>query len=324
MRVKLALYGIAGIAALAATQALAQTYPSKPIRVILAINIGSPSDIGLRAAGQELLGSLGQPLVIENRPGGNNVIATQACARAAADGYSFCVVSSAPITLLQHVSPNLPFDPDKDFAPVAPLWYLMQGLVASPSLPVTSVNELQVLARARSVALNFGTLGEGTGGDVLRQTLNDYWKADMAGIAYKGANLVAGALMSGEIQLGRISLNGLSGPVKAGKLKVLAVYSSKRLGLYPDTPTYTEAGLGSFPDLKVWWGMLAPAGTPDEMVRRMNREFAVLFRAPKFAAFLESQLLDAAVTSPEEFAALIKEDRAVAGQIVKKYNIRAQ
>ncbi|OFZ72973.1 MAG: hypothetical protein A2W04_08380 [Betaproteobacteria bacterium RBG_16_64_9] len=293
----------------------------KPIRVILAINIGSPSDIGLRAAGQELHGSLGQPLVIENRPGGNNMIAAQACARAAADGYTFCVVSSAPMTLLPHVSSKLPFDPEKDFAPVTLLWYLIQGLVASPSLPANSVRELQALAAAKSGSLNFGTMGEGTGGDILRQTLNDYWKANMVGIAYKGANLVAGALMSGEIQLSRISLNGLSGPVKAGKLKILAVYSSKRLGLFPDTPTYTEAGLASFPDLKVWWGLFAPAGTPEAMVRRGNREFVGLFRAPKFAAHLESQLLEPAVTSSEEFAVLMKKDRELAGRIVKKYNI---
>jgi tripartite-type tricarboxylate transporter receptor subunit TctC len=324
MRVKLVLYGIVAMTTLAAAQALAQTYPGKPIRIIVAIGIGSPTDTTLRAASQELQASLGQPVLIDNRPGGNNMIAPEACAKAAADGYTLCVVSNAPMSLNPHIFSKLPYDPDKDFAPITPLWYLIQGLIASPFLPVNSIKELQVLAAGRSTSLNFGTLGEGTGGDILRQAMNDAWKANMVGIPYKGANLLASALMGGEIQLGRISLNGLSGQVQAGKLKILAVGSSTRSRVFPDAPTFAEAGLGSLYNEKVWWGLFAPAATPEAIVRRINLEFVRLFRTPKFAEYLENQLFEPAVTSAEEFAAFVKEDRIRAGQIVSKYKIPRQ
>ena len=313
---------MASIALFAVFQAGAQTYPAKPIRVILGIGVGSPTDVTLRAAGQELQAVLGQPLVIENRPGGNLMIAPEACAKSAPDGYTLCVFSNAAVTLNPYIFSKLTYDPEKDFAPVALLWYLIQGLVATPSLPANSIKELEALAKSRPI--NFGTMGDGTAGDVMRQWLNEYWKTNMAGIPYKGANFVASALLSGEVQVSRISLSGLSGQVKAGKLKVLAIGSSKRSRLFPDTPTYAEAGLAAFPDERVWWGMFAPAGTPDAMVRRINGEFARLFRSPKFSEYLENGMLEPVVTPPEEFAAFLKEDRERAGQMVRKYNIPRQ
>ncbi len=313
---------IASIALSTAFQAGAQTYPARPIRVILGIGVGSPTDVTLRAAGQELAASLGQPLVIENRPGGNLMIAPEACAKSAPDGYTLCVFSNAAVTLNPFIFSKLTYDPDKDFTPVALLWYLIQGLLATPSLPANSIKELEALARTRPI--NFGTMGDGTAGDVMRQWLNDFWKTSMTGIPYKGANFVTSALLSGEVQVSRISLNGLASQVKAGKLKVLAIGSSKRSRLFPDAPTYAEAGLASFPDERVWWGMFAPAGTPDAMVKRVNGEFARLFRSPKFAEYLENGMMEPVATPPEEFAAFLKEDRERAGQVVKKYNIPKQ
>ncbi len=313
---------IASIAWLAAFQEGAQNYPARPIRVILGIGVGSPTDVTLRAAGQELAASLGQPLVIENRPGGNLMIAPEACAKSAPDGYTLCVFSNAAVTLNPFIFSKLTYDPDKDFTPVALLWYLIQGLLATPSLPASNIKELEALARTRPI--NFGTMGDGTAGDVMRQWLNDYWKTSMAGIPYKGANFVTSALLAGEVQVSRISLNGLANQVKAGKLKVLAIGSSKRSRLFPDAPTYAEAGLAAFPDERVWWGMFAPAGTPDAMVKRINGEFARLFRSPKFAGYLENGMMEPVATPPEEFAAFLKEDRERAGQMVKKYNIPKQ
>jgi tripartite-type tricarboxylate transporter receptor subunit TctC len=316
---------LAGMLALSvAIPALAQTYPSKPIRVILGIGIGSPTDVVLRAVGSELLGSLGQPLIVDNRPGANNRIAMEACARAAADGYTLCVVNHGAVSYSPHLFSKLPYDPDKDYAPITLLWYLIQGLVASPSLAANSIKELQELATIKSASISFGTLGDSSGGDILRQTMNEYWKANMVGIPYKGANLLASALVSGEIQLGRISLNGLSGQVKAGKLKIIAVNSLKRSGLFPDVPTFAEAGLASFPDEKVWWGLFGPAAMPNPMVKRINGEVARLFRSPKFAAYLENQLLESAVTTPEEFAVFLREDRERAGLLLRKFNVPRQ
>ena len=309
-------------AMLASFYAAAQSYPTKPIRVILGIGVGSPTDLTLRTTAQELQQVLGQPLVIENRPGGNLMIAPEACAKSTPDGYTLCVFSNAAVTLNPHIFSKLTYDPDKDFAPVALLWYLIQGLVATPSLPANSVKELQALAKSRPI--NFGTMGDGTAGDVMRQWLNEYWKTNIVGIPYKGANFVSSALLSGEVQVSRISLSGLSAQVKAGKLKVLAIGAGKRSRLFPDVPTYAEAGLAAFPDERVWWGMFAPAGTPEPMVKRINGELARLFRSAKFSEYLENQMLEPAIMAPAEFGAFVKEDRQRAGEMVKKYHIPRQ
>ncbi|OFZ99797.1 MAG: hypothetical protein A3H35_02000 [Betaproteobacteria bacterium RIFCSPLOWO2_02_FULL_62_17] len=316
---------LAGVAAFAAFQAPAQPYPSKPIRVIVAIAAGSPTDIMMRTAGQQLLGPLGQSLVIENRPGGNQVIGAEACARSAPDGYTFCVVTNTAISVNPHIISKLSYEPDRDFKPVTALWFLINGLVATASLPANSVKELQALAATRPGSLNFATQGSGTGPDIFRQWLNEQWNTNIVGIPYKGANLIMNALIAGEIHFSRIAPLGdyVAVQMKAGKVKLLAVGTSKRLAQFPDVPTYAEAGLDGFPE-KTWWGLFAPAGTPDAMVRRIHSEFVRLFHEPKFAAYLESQVVEPAITSPEEFATFLKEDRERAGQTVKKYNVPRQ
>lgn len=306
------------IAALGAPQVLAQQYPAKPIRVIVAIAAGSPTDVVMRAASLELQRSLGQSLTIDNRPGGDMVIGSEACARAAPDGYTFCVVSNTAVSINPHVFARLPYAPDRDFKPVTALWFLTQGMIASASLAVSSVQELRQLASAKPGALNMGTLGAG-GADFHRQWLNDQWKTDIVGIPYKGANLVMNALIAGEIHLGLIALGSLGGQLKAGKVKVLAVGSSQRLRLLPDVPTYAEVGLDSFP--RTWWGLFAPAGTPAEIVNKVNSEFLRLFHEQKFAAYLEAQFLEPAVTSPEQFASFLEQDRERAGIMVRMYNV---
>ena len=306
------------IAMLGAFQVFAQQYPSKPIRIIVAIAAGSPTDVVVRAAGRELLSALGQPLTVENRPGGDQVIGSEACARAAPDAYTYCVVSHTAISTNPHVFSKLPYDPDKDLKPVTALWYLIQGMIVSGSLPVNSVKELQALALAKPGSLNLGNLGAG-GPDLHRRWLNEHWNTTIVGVPYKGANLVMNALIAGEIQMSLTGLGGLGGQLKAGKVKLLAVGSSKRLSQLPDVPTYAEAGLDGAP--RTWWGLFAPAGTADAMVKKINSGFVNLFHEPRFAAYLESQFLEPAVSSPEDFAAFLKKDRERAGLMVRKYNL---
>lgn len=311
---------IFAVAALAALPALAQ-YPAKPVRVIVAIAAGSPTDVVVRAAARELSGPLGQPLAIENRPGGDMVIGSEACARSAPDGYSYCVLSHTAVSTNPHVFSRLSYDPDKDLRPVTALWYLIQGMIVNGSLPVSSVRELHALALAKPGGLNLGNLGSG-GPDLHRRWLNDHWKTNIVGVPYKGTNLVMNALIAGEIQVSLTALGGLGGQLKAGKVKLLAVGSSKRLTQFADVPTYIESGLDGSP--RTWWGLFAPAGTADAMVKRINAEFATLFNQPKFGAYLESQFLEPAVASPEEFAAFLKKDRERAGLMVRKYDLPRQ
>ena len=321
MRSKQVLHLAVAIVAFAASGALAQQYPNKPIRVIVAIAAGSPTDTVMRAANHELSASLGQQLAIDNRPGGDMVIGSEACARSAPDGYTYCVISQTGISTNPHVFSKLPYDPARDFVGVAQLWFLIQGMIVSTSLPVRSVEELHALAVAKSETLNLGTLGVG-GADLHRRWLNDKWNTRIVGVPYKGTNLVMSALISGELQMSLTALGGLGGQIKAGKVRILAVGSSKRLQQFPDVPTYAEAGLDDSP--RTWWGLMAPAGTPDAMVRRINSEFVRLFREPKFADYLESQFLEPSFMSPEEFAVFLKEDRDRAGIMVKKYNLPRQ
>jgi tripartite-type tricarboxylate transporter receptor subunit TctC len=198
-------------------------------------------------------------------------------------------------------------------------------VVATASLPAHSVKELKALANAKPGWLNFATQGAGTGPDIFRQWLNEQWKTDIVGVPYKGSNLIMNALIAGEIHFSRIAPLGayIGVQMKAGKIRLLAVGTSKRLSQFPDVPTYAEVGLDGFPE-RTWWGLFAPAGTPEAMVKRMNSEIARLFREPKFAAYLESQYVEPAVTTPEAFAAFLKEDRERAGLVVKRYNIPRQ
>ncbi len=304
--------------------ALAQErFPVKPVRMIVSVAAGSPTDVVLRMAGQELLPRLGQPLIMDNRPGGAVTVGAEVCARAAPDGYTYCAVTNATMSINPHIYSKLGYDPERDFKAVTPLWYLIQGLIASGTLPAKNGRELREIASARPDALNFGTLGIGTGGDVYRQWLNEQWKTNIAGIPYKGANLIMNALISGEIQLSRIALGSIGGQLKADRIKLLAIFSSKRSRLFPEVPTVAEVGLDGFTE-KVWWGLLAPAGSPDPMVRRINAEFSRLLRDPKFVEYLDSQLLEPAVMTPEEFAAFLKEDRENAGAMVKRFNVPRQ
>jgi tripartite-type tricarboxylate transporter receptor subunit TctC len=300
-----------------------ETYPSKPMRLIIPIPAGAVTDVVLRAAAQELSTRMGQPMLADNRPGANMIIAAEACAKAPGDGYTLCIVSPDAMSFNPHTFNQLPYDVDRDFKPVANLFYLIEGLIASASLPANSVKELQALAVAKPGSIDFGTLGPGTGPDLFRQYLNRQWKTNIVGIPYKGGNFVVTALMAGEIHVSKTAVGNVSGQLSGGKVKILAVNSAKRSPLLPDVPAVDEVGLGGF-TIRVWWGLVVPSATPDTIVRRLNGEFVKLFREPKFNDLLETRFLEPALGSVESFAAFVKADREAIGHIVKEFNIPRQ
>lgn len=297
-----------------------ERYPSKPVRVIAAIAAGSLTDIVLRRAAAELAGPLGQPLIIDNRPGANTVVGADACAKAAPDGYTYCVLNRDTVSVIPHISLKLPYDADKDFRGVTALYHIVQGVVTPAALPATSMKELEALAKSKPDALNFGTFGANSNPDIARKWLNEQWGVNIAGVPYKGANLILNALLSGEIQMTRISLGSMAAQARAGKVRVLAVGAEKRSRLFPDAPTYAEAGMGASPE-GLWWGLFAPAGTPEAMVRTIHGHFARAFAEPKFREYLESESLEPGITAPEAFEAFLKRDRESGARMVKKYNI---
>lgn len=298
-------------------------YPAKPIRMIIPMTPGTGVDAIARKASDEMLPTLGQPLLVENRPGANFIIGGEQCAHAPGDGYTFCILTSDNVALNPAVFAKLPYDAEKDFKPVTNLYFLIEGILTKASLPVNSIKELQSLAASRPGALNWGTLGAASTTDIARMWVGERWNTRFAGIPYKGGNLVTAALAASEIDLARIGVYNALGLVKAGKVKVLAIGSSRRSAVMPGVPTYSEVGLGDMPG-RAWWGVFAPGATPDAAVRRLNSELLRVFRDPKFIEWIDTQMVEIAVSSPEEFATFVKADRERAAQLVKRFNIPKQ
>jgi tripartite-type tricarboxylate transporter receptor subunit TctC len=218
---------------------------------------------------------------------------------------------------------KLPYDADRDFKPVTNLYFLIEGILAKAALPVNSIKELQSLAVSKPGLLNWGTLGPASTTDIARMWLGELWNTQFVGIPYKGGNLVTAALATAEVDVARIGAYNALGLIKSGKVKALAVGSSRRSPVMPAVPTYAEVGLGDMPG-RAWWGAFAPGGTPDAMVRRLNSELLRVFRDPKFIEWIDTQMVEIAVSSPEEFVAFLKTDRERAAQVVKRFNIPKQ
>jgi tripartite-type tricarboxylate transporter receptor subunit TctC len=305
---------LAGILA-ASVAAHAQTYPTKPIRVIVSIAAGSVTDVIMRAAANELQTQLGQPLVIENRGGAAGILGGQACAQAAPDGYNICVIYHSTLSFNPLIFSKLPYDADTDIVPIARLFFLTEGVFVSNALGVNSIAELKAKALANPTGLNFATLGEGSYPDLFLKWLNNQWGTKIVGISYRGGGPAAQALAANEVQLTRFGVGNFLGLVEGGRVKALAISAAKRSALLPNVPTFAEVGWGNFPG-QGWWGVAAPKGTPQPVIAKLSAEFVKLFSDPKFMAFLEKQAVVPAATSQEGFVAFLKEDRKSAQALI--------
>jgi tripartite-type tricarboxylate transporter receptor subunit TctC len=301
--------------------ASAQTYPDKPIRMIVSIAAGSVTDVIMRAAANELQPRLKQTLVIENLGGAAGILGGQACARAAADGYTICVIYHSTMSYNPLLFTKLPYNPD-DLTPIARLFFLMEGLFTSTPLGVNNVAELKAKAQS-GAALNYATLGEGSFPDLFLKWMNNQWNTKIVGIPYRGGGPAAQALAANEVQVTRFGVGNFTGLLEAGKVKALAVGLPKRAPLLPDVPTLAEAGLPGYPG-QGWWGLAAPRGTPPAIVARLNGEFVKVFEDPKFKAFLDKQSVVSAPTTPEGFAAFLKEDRKTAETLIRIANTKPE
>lgn len=291
-------------------------YPDRPIRIIVPIAAGSVTDVVLRAAAQELAPRLGQPIVIDNKPGASGIVGAEACSKAVPDGYTVCAVYHATMSFNPLTHDKLPYDPQKDLLPIGQLFFVTEGLFAPATLPVSTVAELRAHAGRNPKALNFGTLGEGSLQELMVAWLNHEWKSDIVGIPYKGGGPISTAISAGEIQLAQMGIGNFIGVMQGGKVKLLAVSGTKRHPSLPQVPSAAEAGLAGF-TARPWWGLAAPVGTPAPAIARLNAEFARLFREPKFVEFLEGRYVEPAVGSAQDFAAFLKADRENAAALVQ-------
>jgi tripartite-type tricarboxylate transporter receptor subunit TctC len=319
-RLSRTLIGVAASASILAwaLPASAQTYPDRPIRVIVPIAAGSVTDVIMRATASELAPRIGQSFVIENKGGASGIPGAQACAQAAPDGYTLCLVYHNTLSINPLMFNKLPYDADKDFTLITNLYLLVEALFVSSSLNVGTAAELKAYAQAHPAALNYGTLGPGSNPEMFLKWMNQKWNVNIVGIPYRGGGPIAQALVAGELQVAKMGLGNFLGLLGTGKIKPLAVAAARRSILVPEVPTLAEAGI-DFPPFG-WWGLAAPKGVPQPIVERLNAEFVKLYREPKFMAYLEKQAVLPASGTPAEFAAFLKKDRQDAEFLIKIAN----
>ena len=313
--------GLAAALIVVAAGTAAQGYPSKPIRLIVPFPPGGATDILGRIIGQKLGESLGQQVVVENRPGANGTIGAELAAKAAPDGYTLLIGQAGNLTINVTLQGKLPYDPVKDFAPVTLVASTPNLLVVHPSLPVRSVKDLIALAKARPGAINYASAGNGSPGHLAAELLKKMAGINMVHIPYKGAAPALTDVVAGQASLYFTSPISAQALVKAGRLRAVAVTSARRSAALPNMPTIAEAGFPEF-DLTSWWGMLAPAGVPRDIINRLHTETVRILNQPGVKERLDALGADAVSNTPEEFAAYIKSETAKWARIVRESGAR--
>ena len=307
--------------------ALAQNWPSKMVRIVVPHTAGAPFDGELRQFAQSMSQSFGQPFVLENRDGADGAIGAEACAKSAADGYTLCATTSSVITLNPLVHAKLPYDPEKDFTPIVHVGVLNSAVIAHPSLPANNFRELVALAKAKPDSISFATMGSTSFGTLLVGWLKAKNGVSLYQVPYKNATQGMTAALGGEVQTTTYALGQIVPMVKAGKLKALAVVSSKRSAFLPDVPTLAEEGL-DMPLPRNWIGMFAPTGTSREVVNRVNGEVTKAIGSPGFREkFMTARGIEPdefTAQSADSFAAFLKRDREEYTTIVNAIGLKKQ
>ena len=310
--------------ACAATAAGAQqAYPNKPIRVLVGFAPGGGTDILARALGQPLAELLGQPITIDNRAGAGGIIATELGARAAPDGYTLLVGSSAGFAINPNLMAKLPYDPVRDFAPVGMFATLSYMVDVHPSLPTKTLRDLLALARAKPGAINFGSAGQGSSTHLAIEQFAQMAGVKMTHVPYKGNTPAMTALMSGEVAMVFDPVLTSAPLVRSGRVRALAVTTAQRSALLPEVPTVAEAGVAGY-ESGNWFGIFAPAGTPREIVERLNAAINRSMTRPDMKDKLASQGADALTGTPAELAALVQRELAKFAAIIKAAAVRIE
>src|SRR5688500_8907460 len=300
--------------------ALAQSYPTKPIRFIVSFPPGGSADLIVRAIAPRMSEKLGQPVVVENRAGAGGMIGVDAVAKAQPDGYTIGLAAAGALTTNIHLYPSMPFHPEKDLAPISMLAMIPFFLVAHPSQP-SSLREL--IQSAKSKPLSYGHGGQGSTMHLAGELLNMMGKVQIQAVPYKGSGPVSSDVLGGQVPLGVVDVPSSIANVKAGKLRALAVTSKQRIAAAPEVPTFEEAGLPGY-EAVGWFGAVAPASTPREIIARLNGEIRDALSAPDVKERALSAGAEPHATSPEEFAAYIREETKKWGEVVRAAGIKLQ
>jgi tripartite-type tricarboxylate transporter receptor subunit TctC len=302
-------------AALLAPLAGAQSYPDKPIRVILSVPAGATPDVTARLVTPALSSVLGQPLVVDNRGGAGGLIGAEIVARSAPDGYTVFISSPGALTILPHLR-KVPYDTLKDFTPVSLISVGPFVLIAHPSLPVQSVKDLIALAKAQPGRLNYASAGNGVANHLAMELFKQMAGVDILHVPYKGAPQAVTDVLAGHMNMMFNSIAPIVGHIRAGRVRVLGIASAKRSPQLPEVPTISEAGVPGF-EAENWFGMFAPAKTPRRIIARLNEALVKVVRSPEIQAQFAALGADAVGNSPEEFAAFVRRDLEKYARVVR-------
>ena len=314
---------IPALVAVTATTASAQdNWPTRPVKAITTTSAGGLSDIFMRALGEELRVKWGQPLIIENRPGGAMNTGTRACADATPDGYTICITNADAMLYNQFLFKKLPFDPETSLIPITNAFHLIHMLVVNSKLGVKNVDELIALSKAKAGTLNY--LAPGAPLVLYMETLRKEKGADWVRVPFRGGGEAVNAIMSGTTPIGLFGEGNVIGQVRSGDMTALVMMNNIRSPNFPGVPLLNETGY-SGPPSRSWYGLFAPAGTPRAVIDRVNKDVNEIVSKPEFRErHLTARSLVPAVNTPEQFAADIRRERPIAEKVVKDAGFEPQ
>ena len=302
--------------------AAAQSYPARPIRFIVSFPPGGSSDLIARAIAPRMGEKLGQPVVVENRAGAGGMIGVDAIAKAPPDGYVIGLAAAGALSSNIHLYPTMPYQPEKDLAPISMLAMIPFFLVAHPS-QASSLKELIEMARAKPGALSYGHGGQGSTMHLAGELLNMMASIKVQAVPYKGSGPVSADVLGGQVQLGVVDVPSAIANVRAGKIRALAVTAKRRITAAPDVPTFEEAGLPGY-EAVGWFGTVAPAGTPPDVIRKLNSEIRAALSVPDIRERALAAGAEPFTDTPEEFAAFIREETRKWAEVIKTAGVKLQ
>ena len=322
MRSSILISALAAAAFGLPSMATAQDYPTRPIKAVTTTSAGGISDVFMRALGDELHKRWGQPIIVENRPGGMQNVGARVCTEAAPDGYTICILNAEPMAYNQFLLKNMPFDPEKGVQPVTNLYQIIQTLVVNSSLKVKTIDELIALSKAKPGTLNYLTAAVPLA--LYMDTLVKEKGADWVRVPFKGGGEAVNAVLSGSTPIALIGEGNVIGQIRAGTMTALVMVNNIRSPNFPDVPTLEETGYTG-PPSRSWYGLFTPAGTPKPIVDKLAKEVASIVKDPAFLArHLTARSLVPAINTPEQFAEEIKKDRVMAERVVKEAGLTPQ
>ncbi len=300
--------------------ASAQAYPTRPVRMLVPFPAGGAIDGLARALAQQVGDSMGQPVVVENRPGGSSIISNEACAKAVPDGHTICQVSVEGVVFVPYLFPKLPYDPNNDFAAITQIARIEGVIVANGAASFNTLTEMIDHAKAKPGSLNWASFGTASFPHVYLEWIKQQAAVNITHVPYKGSAQTVPALLAGEVQLTYVGIGIMLPHIRAGKAKALAVVGKQRFGQLPGVPTLAELGLD--PQLTSWTGLMAPAKTPRAVIERLNTEFVKAMNTPRILAWLGTQGFVAIGNPSAEFADIVRSERANANKLLRGVGIR--